>query len=100
MSCKRKKGNPNGEDAGIAGLTKPPAPPPRSTPLYAPCLSGTGAELIRYYIGYYVYVWTKSGSSFWMYTTEYTSDTVGGYIWNGFGWKYTSFPPDSIDSVQ
>ncbi|NLK39940.1 MAG: hypothetical protein GX303_06850 [Clostridiales bacterium] len=79
--------------------SKPATPPPRSTPSYCPCLADTGSSLIRQYIGYYIYVWIKSGPAFWMYPTEYSSGIVSGYMWIDYGWKYTSFSAESIDCI-
>ncbi len=80
---------------------RPPAPkgaPPRMTPTQSPGLRAIDPGAIRQCMYTYVYIWLENGQNFWFYPTFVGRRSISGYRWTRFGWAYTGFDLDMIQS--
>lgn len=78
---------------------KPGIRPPNTIPPYCPVMRGTGPSMIAQHVGLLVYIWTVSGSGFWMYPTSTHSTVVYGYVWDGTRYQYMFFEISQIDCL-
>jgi hypothetical protein len=78
---------------------RPPFYQFRNTPAYCPCLEGTGPQYIKQCLNMYVYVWTVSKKSFWMYPVKIEKGILYGYIHNGITWRYVKLNINQIDCI-
>jgi|GEM_PF-3663422 hypothetical protein len=78
---------------------KPPFYAFGKVPAYCPCLEGTGPEYIKQCLNMYVYVWTVSKKSFWMYPVRIENGVLYGYIQSGRMWRYARLNINQIDCI-
>jgi len=79
--------------------SKPGIRPPYTIPKYCSIMRGTGPAVIGQHVGLLVYIWTVSGSGFWMYPTSIRNNVVYGYVWDGTRYQYTFFEISQIDCL-
>lgn len=77
----------------------PPSPPPVITPQYCPSLRYPPPRILYQVLFTYIYVWTTSGTSFWMYPVSFYNYILYGYIWDGERWIYDQIEYHKIDSI-
>lgn len=77
----------------------PTTRPPNVIPKYCRAMKGTGPNFIQQHIGFLVYIWTVSGSSFWMYPMGIRNGVLYGYIWKASHYRYSQLRVSMIDCL-
>ncbi|MCX8130453.1 MAG: hypothetical protein N3I35_10175 [Clostridia bacterium] len=92
--------------AGAAG-GPPSGPPPSFTPSQATAQSmGVGGPgvyavdpgAIRFCLYKYSYLWLTNGRQFWAWLTFVGQNSVSGWRWTGYNWRYFGTDLRNIDS--
>ena len=70
----------------------PPSPPPEITPYFTyfdNLIRTIDLSMLKNCLHSYVFIWTKSEGSFWMYPTLHVpDDNISGYQWDRHFWKF------------
>jgi len=77
---------------------RPTAAPPGYTPQKDMNLRAVDPGSIRRCLYQYAYIWLNNGQSFWFYPTYVGRRSVSGYRWTRFGWVYTGYDLNVIQS--
>ncbi len=77
----------------------PPSPAPSVIPTGCSWNKNENPDMILKYVFLYIYVWTDSENSFWMYPIGIWYNNIYGYIWDNSKWKYEKIHINSIDRI-
>lgn len=81
----------------------PPGAPPNFIPKKPSETKGIGLKAIdtgaiRPCKFTFVYIWLNNGRSFWAWLTYVGRESVAGFRWTRYGWRYFGIDSDRIDS--
>jgi len=81
-----------------------PASPPTISPTKPINPPGTSvvidANTVKPCMNTCTYVWLKNGTTYWVWMSQTTQDSIYGYYWNGSQWAQFSLPLQQIDYFQ
>jgi len=90
------------QQAGV----QPPGPPPQYTPQFP---AAQAAQIGVYAVDpgairpcrfRFVYIWLRSGTSFWAWLTFVGRRSAAGFRWTGFTWRYFAVDLDEISYFE
>ncbi|NEW07573.1 collagen-like protein [Paenibacillus sp. SYP-B3998] len=97
-------GSPSAPFPGSPGGAQPPSsPPPSYTPQKPFTATGATAQFIdpgsiARCLFRFTYVWLRNGGQFWFFPVFVGPNSVAGFRWEGFRWRYFGIDVRLIDA--
>ena len=89
---------PHHQPHGPGRHSAPQSPPPNFVPPQPRQTRAVDAGAIRGCLNSFMYVWLRNGQSFWMFPTFVGRQSISGYRWTRFGWAFTGFSLQVVES--